>query len=55
MGGANASEYPLTLIELAELGAIRPVIDRRYPLEQTAEAHRYVETWRKRGSVVIEV
>ena len=40
---------------LAEQGHIKPVIDRRYPLEQAAEAHRYVDTGRKRGSVVLEV
>lgn len=43
------------VLYLAEVGDIRPVIDRSYPLDDIAEAHRYVDTGRKRGSVVIRV
>ncbi|WP_194397163.1 NAD(P)-dependent alcohol dehydrogenase [Microbacterium atlanticum] len=40
---------------LAELGDLRPVIDRSYPLHDIVDAHRYVDTGHKRGSVVLQI
>jgi len=54
-GGRKAKQDVVFMKGLIEAGKYRAVIDRRYPMEQVVEAHRYVETWQKAGNVVLTV
>ncbi len=53
--GPVRDEHLRAVTGLIKSGALRPVIDRRYPLEQMAEAHRYAETEQKLGNIVIVI
>ena len=53
--GTGTGEHLRAVTDLIEAGELRPVIDRQYPFEQMAEAHRYAETEQKKGNIVIVV
>jgi NADPH:quinone reductase-like Zn-dependent oxidoreductase len=52
---ASKPQDLVALKELAEAGSMRAVIDRRFPLEQAAEAHAYVDSGRRKGAVVLTI
>jgi len=53
--GRRIKNDVLFLKELIEAGKFRAVVDRRYAMDQVVDAHRYVETWRKAGNVVLTI
>ncbi|HEY6071834.1 MAG TPA: zinc-binding dehydrogenase, partial [Anaerolineales bacterium] len=56
MGIARMNQEDLTLLkELVQSGQVRPVIDRRYPLSELADALRYLEEGHARGKIIITV
>jgi 2-desacetyl-2-hydroxyethyl bacteriochlorophyllide A dehydrogenase len=55
MNHKDTVEDLVFLIDLVASGKLKPVIDRRYPLDQVADAHRYVEQGHKKGNVIVNV
>ena len=54
-GGADTLANLLALESVVAAGQLRPAIDRVYPMDGIVDAHRYVDTGRKRGNVVIDL
>jgi NADPH:quinone reductase-like Zn-dependent oxidoreductase len=53
--GPYLSDDLQTIAELAERGVFRPTIDRTFPFDAISAAHRFVDSGRKRGSVVVTI
>ncbi|MDF2560365.1 MAG: hypothetical protein K0R99_1811 [Microbacterium sp.] len=53
--GAPGAEALAHIVELADVGRYQAVIDRSYELADIVDAHRYVDTGRKRGNVVLRI
>jgi NADPH:quinone reductase-like Zn-dependent oxidoreductase len=50
------NQQDMTLLgELASAGKLKVVIDRRYALSEVPEAMRYLQTWRARGKIIIDI
>jgi len=52
---AASARFAAEVIPAIESGAIRPVIDRRYPIAEIADAHRYLESNANVGKVLIDL